>query len=458
MAKVRTSTLVSARVADARGSQPSLSGAVLDPAGGRKLLWVVGLAALPAWLTCGLLIWQISVTTPPAVNSSTPARGDVPAAAPTGSPTPSSRKLAARPGTERPTGPWGRLELTPITIEPPLEFIEERYTSLASDRWHFAGMDTEGLSKFLEGAGLSSSDIKELLATNETLPDGSGVVVKPTHDLVERLSSGTRGRIYHWLCTDERNLVQLNAFRFCSDSTSKWFAGSESLEKMRQLVDPFVYRNGAFLFFADLDKVFKQVPSFADRDQLVKVLSREQTFIAKLLVDEESDIEQLVQYWGRGGRAKDVRPILESLARVPGGQSIDIVHLLPSFARQRIYTYPRPSTDPSSRNRDCHWTALNFFNSQPDDRYADAAIAAAAIEERYFPIYANLQMGDLVMFVENDREVFHTAVYLADDILYTKNGSRFSRPWMLVHLAHMQDFYPRHGSVQIRYYRAKELD
>ena len=65
--------------------------------------------------------------------------------------------------------------------------------------------------------------------------------------------------------------------------------------------------------------------------------------LVQLRVKPQTDVEALATYWGQGRRSKDVRPLLQSLVRVPGGATIDIVHLLPPLPRALLYTYPLPS-------------------------------------------------------------------------------------------------------------------
>jgi hypothetical protein len=59
-------------------------------------------------------------------------------------------------------------------------------------------------------------------------------------------------------------------------------------------------------------------------------------------------------------------------------------------------------------------------------------------------------LGDLVVFAAGG-EIFHTAVYLADDVVFTKNGPRASRPWMLLPLEAMKAFYPRTRPIRVAF-------
>ena len=185
-------------------------------------------------------------------------------------------------------------------------------------------------------------------------------------------------------------------------------------------------------------------------------MSRETTLLVRLRIDKSSDIEELVNYWGRHGRAKDVRPVIESLANIEGGERINIVCLLPTFARQRLYLYPPPPEREPAAKRDCHWTAFNFFADQPDDRFCQEQEVVKTLEQDYYRVFGDLKLGDIALFSNEPGKVTHSAVYVADDIFYTKNGSLSTRPWMLMRLEDMKDYYPSHKPVDARFYRRKD--
>src|SRR5690606_10465098 len=124
-------------------------------------------------------------------------------------------------------------------------------------------------------------------------------------------------------------------------------------------------------YFADAAIVRAEIPDGGERQKLAKTLLRQPTMLVRLSVGDSAQVPGLVEYWGRGGRATDVRPLLESVAGASQGGEIDVVHLLPAFARNRLYRYPRLTAGdlekPALAN--CLWTALNFFRPEPDDRF-----------------------------------------------------------------------------------------
>jgi hypothetical protein len=62
-----------------------------------------------------------------------------------------------------------------------------------------------------------------------------------------------------------------------------------------------------------------------------------------------------------------------------------------------------------------------------------------------------------VVFSDQADPMFHVAVYIADDILFTKNGTTFSLPWRYMRMEQMTEFYARPLPVQVSYFRHKSL-
>jgi hypothetical protein len=173
--------------------------------------------------------------------------------------------------------------------------------------------------------------------------------------------------------------------------------------------------------------------------------------LVKLHVSRSDQLDQLVAYWGRGGRERDVRPILESLSHFRRDQVLDIVHLLPPLARRRLYTYGRDN------ERNCYWTALNYFNETPDDRLLDLNFVAYALSNQWHIVTGPPRFGDVAVFHDEGEVARHGAVFLADDLMFTKNGIGTSRPWVLMRLPHLRDIYWREPPLQVRYYRRNDL-
>ena len=228
-------------------------------------------------------------------------------------------------------------------------------------------------------------------------------------------------------------------------TTGEWFEGSMMSPATRQLVEPLVYQNGAFLHFADIESVRALIAAPLERQYLAKTLLRNSTVMVRLSVDAPEEVAGLAAYWGIGGRRTDIRPLLESVSAANDNRLVDIVHLLPVFARDHLYRYPKVQTVDLTRPllANCLWSSLNFFEDQPDDRFLDVNFALNALRTEYYVVEHGFQLGDIVALVDDEGDLFHVAVYLADGLLFTKNGMSPVAPWTIMSLDHLKDFYGR---------------
>lgn len=402
--------------------------------------WLVTLAALIVlpWLIAGAFYSRGSGEADPPATSRPVAADD---------------GASARSGDRR---PWGQLIITPIVISPPLEYVPSNWGPVEPPRWYFQRATRAQLEQFLASAGVSSEQTAQLLTRVRS--EGHDLIVEPDPTLVRRLAPNVRAEIYRELAMSPRNHRQRDAYRYYASSSEVWLTGLIS-PGTRQLVEPLTYRIGDFVYFADIDLVRPAITDPAELQHLAKRLMREATLLVRLRLDE-SQLDAAVEYWGRGGRRTDIRPLLESI--VMGGQdpSIDISHLLPSLPREHLYRYPRITLGdlekPSLVN--CFWTALNFFNVEPDDRYLNAAIAMDALKRDYFIVHDNLQFGDVAAFVDPAGGIFHAAVYLADGLVFGKNGTSHLSPWTIVPMDRLKGYYLEHADHwQVVYYRRKDF-
>jgi len=362
-----------------------------------------------------------------------------------------------QPGEVR-EGPWGRLEIIPIVIRPPMEFVwHVGLDHSGGVTWRFPKMSLSQLNDKLIELGLPDPVLTALRSQAKLNPTIDGYTVSPDRELVLGLAPEVRAKLYVLLHRFQENEDQASAFRFCGPSVEAWFGDSPMQPETKRLVTPLIYRDGSFLFFSDLRSVEPLLPSAEERITLIRALTRESTMLLRLQVSEESDANSLVNYWGRGGRDKEVRPIIASLRLIGGPQSLDVTQLLPPFARQRIYTYPSPRPDEESVKRDCFWTAMNFFSEQPDDRFVDVEKVSEALRENYRRIYGGQQFGDLVFYVDRQQKPLHSGVYVAGDVLFTKNGSTIARPWMFIQMEDMKHFYPQTNKKEAVFFRRKGL-
>jgi hypothetical protein len=205
---------------------------------------------------------------------------------------------------------------------------------------------------------------------------------------------------------------------------------------------------------ADFDLLLRKIPTAERRVMMTKVLSLQPAVLARLCVRPDSDIDKIADYWGRMANVRftDMRPMLEALKGLPHGGAVSLMYFLPPFARTHLYIFPLPP-QPGDPIMDCHWTTFNFSSIQPDNRFNNPVYTMDYLQKNFYRIDVPSLYGDLLLYENDKGQIKHSAVFLADDLAFTKYGNNHRQPWMIVRLADMQAMYP---DSQLLAYRRKE--
>ena len=134
--------------------------------------------------------------------------------------------------------------------------------------------------------------------------------------------------------------------------------------------------------------------------------------------------------------------------------TVDVMHFLPVIMREKLYTFPSLRDGVKGRLPDCHWTSLNFFNLTARDYYRNTSMAAIQLTQAYNQVSAPYQFGDVLCYTDNG-EGLHTCVYIADNIVLTKNGENILAPWVLLTIEDVSKIYKRSATTQIQGFRLK---
>ena len=352
-------------------------------------------------------------------------------------------------------GPWGEFEYTRLSLEQPHEFLPDTTQPLPPPCWFFGDRSRQQVGELLSTAEFTEKEKRTLLDPAHCQAVTGGYSLFPPTEMVLKLSRAARERLYSVLAEFPANSAQCHAFRFRPEGFEAWAAetglGAEQLSILRQLL----YLQGGALCFCD-GAVVQSLFSAQDFNRFVKELYEEKTFLMRLRVSADTDRDALVRYWGRAGRAQVLRPLLESMAQVPGGTSINISYFLPPFARIRLYTFADPKVDPTADAQNCFWTAMNFFRDKPDDRFLDPAHVRQTLASDYEVVSGPPLFGDVIAVQRADGEFIHLCVYLADEVVFTKNGHDFIEPWVLMKLPDMLIAYQTHGTTRVTSYRPRQ--
>lgn len=405
---------------------------------------IIGVALVAA---AGLVIYGLQNTGSP--NSTGNGRANVFTAA-----TDTGDYSAPEP---RPMPPWGELIVHDLDLEQPEEYAAYSDSTNGVERWTFEGMDPAQVRTLMLSCGLTASQTEQALLPSSVLSTSSNTVVLPDDELVFSLPPSVRAKLYGELGRFAANQLMQSPISLRGPEFDAWFGNGKLSAGTFSLIKMLAYRRGDVECLSDLAPLIRRVPDDTERIRLLRALSRQAAVLVGIHVRPDTDIDKLLGYWDRppGVRLINIRPLLESLQSLPNGGSASILYFLPPFARQRLYTYPLPSS-PSDPVMDCHWSTMNFFNETPDNRFDDPAYTFTYMKEHYYQVAKPIAYGDIIMIFNDQNIAIHSAVYLADDIIFTKNGSNFAHPWMLMRLEDLLSVYNSNHPPKVVVYRNKD--
>ena len=354
------------------------------------------------------------------------------------------------------TGGWGTLLTRDIELERPAEYLTDEVATPKTEVWKFSGLTADAVKNLFSKSGISAAQTAAAFAPGAVSEKKSGLELAPPEKFLLSLTPEQRQKLFTALGGSGVNLYIDFPYIFpgvdfegiCTDTR----LNPEDVALLKKLI----YSNGPARQLSDYDFLLGKIPTLERRTKMTQALSRQSAVLVRLAVRADTDIDKIAGYWGNvpNVRFTDIRPLLESIRQLPEGGSISLLYLLPKFARERLYTFPLPSQT-EEPVMDCHWTTFNFSSETPDNRFNDPAFAVAFIQKNYYQIAAPSQYGDILLLMNEKQEVKHSAVFIADDILFTKNGNNYRQPWMLMRISDLLATYPAAPPMRTIYMRRK---
>jgi len=354
------------------------------------------------------------------------------------------------------SGPWGELITREIELERPVEFLNAELPA-GLPEWSFKGMKAAEVKSLLLRDGLPAAQAAALLAPGAVTEVADGTRVKPPADFLLNLCAATRGKLYPALAGLGVNTDLDYPYIFPGDTIDSIYNTPQLNPDDLALLKKLVYNNGAARQMSDYEFLLWKIPTPERRVAMAKVLSRQHAVFASLAIKPDTDIDKLLDYWrlSLNERNTDARPLLEALKALPEGGNLSLLYLLPKFARDRLYTFPMASL-PGGPLPDCHWTTFNFSSETPDNRFNDPAYPVQYISQNCHQIDAPSRYGDILLLMNDAKELKHSAVYLADDLVFTKNGKNSMQPWMIMHIPDLLATYPTTPPMHVVFVRKAE--
>ena len=368
---------------------------------------------------------------------------------------------AAAPADEYTTlsGAWGELQCRMVNLEQPAEYIAFEKPDWSGPRWRFAAQSDAALEQALLQAGCDQATTGKLLATKQSPDAGGQLVLKPDDETVLSLKEDARSKVYLLLANNPLNRGQSAPLYLPEGDADRFFRGKfDPAKKVETWARHLSYRRNGYVYFSDLE-VLARVARLNDEERttLRRAVSATPVVMARLKVGSAANLDSVVNYWGfsmPGVFIKDIRPLFDAQLQLPGGGAVSLLYVLPPMARASLYTTPLTPQNGEALP-DCHFTALNFFSETVDPQLSNPDYANRYLAERYYEIGAPGRPGDLVLVVDRNSRVIHSATYLAGDVLYTKNGVNLGQPWVLMHLKDMLAYYSVKEPVRVGYMRKR---
>ena len=352
-------------------------------------------------------------------------------------------------------GPWGQLEYFEALLEAPVDLIREAQPTSFRTRWFFGKMDPDAVSEYIGTLNLPKELARELTDRERWIKSPEGTTLFPKTSSILSLPDKARLDLYRTLSKFSENTYHLEPEIIYGGSLTKWVEGFQISDEILQFIEKTSYAAGSTRLFADTPAILGIAKSDAERIQILRAFSRTPTLVAKLRI-RTGEADTITGYWNKGVRFKDTSTFLTSMLRYDALKKIDLVHLLPSEIRKILFTFPRPSHARSGYLPDCHWSSLNFFNPEPLERLSDPPQATAYTLENFTPVSPPYELGDVLFFTDVDTgDAYHSCAYIADDIVFTKNGRSPLQPWVLMKLDKVKDLYDLHFRTNTTAYRRK---
>ncbi len=357
-------------------------------------------------------------------------------------------------------GAWGRLQAVPIFLEAPPSMVDSYPLPNSMPRWSFPEAEAARLPLFFSSIGLPVSLINTLNQTGTQVKEGGWIHLFPPVNAVASLDREVRARLYTQLGKFEVNEFHHDPVLILADTVDEWYKSSKLRPEIISTITQLSYRRGDTWAFSDLPIVLGLAKSETEAREIFKAFTRTRTYLVKLNVTPELDVEAVRTYWSIGGksfRLKALDPLLNSIQETGHTVDLDLVHIIPALPRKLIYNYPHPSFFAQGILPDCHWTSLNFFNYDPHEYLLDSRLATNRVLEDFVPVEPPYTYGDILFFLRNeDGDAFHSCLFLADDLVFTKNGRNQLSPWIISTIEDVSRVYLSITPGRIQAYRRKD--
>lgn len=352
-------------------------------------------------------------------------------------------------------GPWGELEVRTVYLEPPEAHLAVVSKPSTVTRWTFEQNTPGGVGAILSKVGVPPAVVARLVSPVRMVESGNSIVLLPTQEDLLALDEETRGALYLELAKSAANEYQRDPVFILGGDVEDWLEGAPLSPAQGALFRRLLWRRGKALVFSDVQALLALAKKPEEVNGVFRTITRVRSLVAGLRLPLAVDREAFINYWTADQVGTPRLAFIRAVTQRRAQQVVDITHFLPAAFRLRVYSFPELDLGLRGRFPDCHWTSLNFFNSEPKDVYLDTRQAAEHLLNDYATVDAPYRFGDVLCFLDAG-EGLHTCVHVVDDIVLTKNGDSVLAPWTLMRLRDVEEIYRRSPNTRVQGYRLKK--
>ena len=353
-------------------------------------------------------------------------------------------------------GPWGELLVSNIYLEAPDSVIEIAGKPDPVPRWTFPGLSASMVKDLLIQSGVELTLVERLTSSSQLKSSGAEIVIYPKLEDLLLIKGTVRDKLYTEISKYPQNDYYTDPVFILSGDVEEWLGEATLNANQKNTVRQLVWHRGNALVFSNVGVLL----NYAQNTEEIKNTLRAITRCMSLVVNKKFPIkpeqrDAFLRYWIGNQPESPRMTFIKAVAKENDlNDTVDIMHFLPVIMREKLYTFPTLRDGVKGRLPDCHWTSLNFFNLTARDYYRNTSMAAIQLTQAYNQVSAPYQLGDVLCYTDNG-EGLHTCVYIADNIVLTKNGENILAPWVLLTIEDVSKIYKRSPTTQIQGYRLK---
>ncbi len=353
-------------------------------------------------------------------------------------------------------GPWGELLISNIYLEAPDSVIDIAGKPDPVPRWTFPGLSVSMVKDLLIQSGVDLTLVERLTSSTQLKSSGAEIVIYPKLEDLLQIKGAVRDKLYTEIAKYPQNDYYTDPVFILSGDVEEWLVEATLNANQKDVVRQLVWHRGNALVFSNVGVLL----GYAQNGEEIKNTLRAITRCMSLVVSKKFPLKQdqreaFLRYWIGNQPESPRMTFIKAISRETDiNDTVDIMHFLPVIMREKLYTFPSLRDGVKGRLPDCHWTSLNFFNLSPRDYYRSTSLAAIQLTQAYNQVSGPYQFGDVLCYTDNG-EGLHTCVYIADNIVLTKNGENILAPWVLLTIEDVSKIYKRSPTTQIQAYRLK---